>query len=170
MTEQQFNILADLLGLSHTDRAAAYGVVIGGNESDLGSKQHVKALRQADAAIRAAYVIHSPMEFRITVGHRDTHRAPGALKLNIGDSVRLVAQSTERWIPVRVTALPDTACGYYRGVITEQLVKTSKFQVGNGVRFSEDQVMCPARDPLSLRQNLPRTRRSAKKQTPTRKK
>lgn len=144
MTEHQFSILADLLGVSGTDRAAAHRLIFSGEGDDTGIKQIVDTLRQADATIRAAYVVHSPMDFRITVGHRDTHRAPGSLKLKAGDMVRLIAQSTERWIPVRITALPDSPAGYYRGVITEQLVKSSKFEVGNGVRFSEDQVVIEA--------------------------
>lgn len=144
MTEHQFTVLADLLGLSEPDRAAAHRVIIEGKAGAAEAAQIAETLRKADSAIRAAYVIHSPMEFRITVGHHDTHRAPGSLKLNVGDVVRLIAQSTERWIPVRVTALPDSPAGYYGGVITAQLVKASKFQVGNGVRFSEDQVMLEA--------------------------
>lgn len=141
MTEIQFTALADLLRLSEPDRAAARRVLFENQNDDTAAMHIAETLRRADKTVRAAYVVHSPMEFRITVGHRDTHRAPGTLQLNIGDTVRLVAQSTERWIPVRVTALPDSPAGYYSGVITEQLVKTSKYQIGNGVRFSEDQVM-----------------------------
>lgn len=141
MTEHQFSVLADLLRLSGPDRTATHRVIFNDAKGDAVAMQFATALRGADAAIRAAYVIHGPMEFRITVGHRDTHRAPGSLKLNIGDIVRLVAQSTERWIPVRVTALPDSPAGYYSGVVIDQLVTASRFQVGNGVRFSEDQVM-----------------------------
>lgn len=144
MTENQFIALADLLDLSAPERAAARRVLFENKEDDTAAIDIADTVRRADATIRAAYVVHGPMEFRITVGHRDTHRAPGTLQLNVGDTVRLVAQSTERWIPVRVTALPDSSAGYYSGVITEQLVKTSKYQVGNGVRFSEDQVMIEA--------------------------
>ena len=142
MTDQQFNVLADLLNISISDREATRRVIFHGESNDVPATQSAaNRIRQADAAIRAAYVVHGPMEFRITVGHRDTHRMPGTLNLSIGDMVRLVAQSTERWIPVRITALPDSPAGYYGGVITEQLVKTSKFQVGSGVKFSEDQIM-----------------------------
>lgn len=144
MTEHQFTVLVSLLGLSEADQAAARRVIFDNDEGDSVAKELVERLRQADAAIRGAYVLHGPMEFRITVGHRDTHRAPGTLILAVGDVVRLVAQSTERWIPVRVTALPDSPAGYFSGVITEQLVPNSKFQAGNGVRFSEDQVMVEA--------------------------
>lgn len=126
MTEQQFNALADLLGLVMRDREAAYRIIFNNESGDVVAEQFANRIRQADATIRAAYVVHSPMEFRITVGHRDTHRMPGSLKLKIGDTVRLVGQSTERWIPVRVTALPDSPAGYYGGIITEQLVKTKQ--------------------------------------------
>lgn len=59
----------------------------------------------------------------------------------LDDAVRLVGHTTERWIPVRVTAVPETPRDYYQGVIEAQLVPNSKFQAGNGVRFGEDQVM-----------------------------
>ncbi|WP_442592879.1 alpha/beta hydrolase [Parapusillimonas sp. JC17] len=144
MTEQQFAVLASLMGLSEPDRAAAHAVIFENERGTVAAANIVDRLREADMAIRGAYVVHGPMEFRIVVGHRDTHRAPGALELNIGDVVQLTAQSTERWIPVRVTALPTKPTDYYSGVIIEQLVTASRYQVGNGVRFSEDQVMSEA--------------------------
>lgn len=144
MTEQQFTVLAGLLDLSEPDRAAAHDVIFESSTGSVVAAGIADRLRGADAAIRGAYVVHGPMEFRIVVGHRDTHRAPGAIMLKVGDIVRLTAQSTERWIPVRVTALPDSPAGYYSGVIVEQLVTGSQYQVGNGVRFSEDQVMVEA--------------------------
>ena len=141
MNEQQFIVLADLLGLTSPDRAAMHSVIFGGKDSMPATAAIFDQLRQADAAIRSAYVVHGPMEFRITVGHRDTHRAPGTLALNMGDVVQLVAHSTEGCIPVRVTDLPKSSADYYSGVITAQPVKASLYQVGNGVKFSEDQVM-----------------------------
>ncbi|MBP6020072.1 MAG: alpha/beta hydrolase [Burkholderiaceae bacterium] len=141
MTEQQFHVLSDLMGISDPDRDAAMGIIFNSEEGSVTAEEIAARLRQADMAIRGAYVLHGPMEFRITVGHRDFHRGPGAIQLKVGDIVRLVAQSTERWVPVRVTALPATPLDYYGGVITEQLAKGSRYQVGNGVRFSEDQIM-----------------------------
>lgn len=141
MTEQQYEVVARLLALSDDESGAVSAVLFKGDQADPMLMALLNRVKLADAAIRAAYVLHGPMEFRITVGHRDVHRAPGALTLRIGDVVKLVAQSTERWIPVQITALPESSTGYYHGVITEQLVKTSRFQVGNGVKFSEDQVM-----------------------------
>lgn len=141
MTEQQFLVLSDLLGLADPDRNAAHSIVFEGTKGSAVATNIAERLRQADSAVRGAYVVHGPMEFRITVGHRDTHRTPGAIPMRVGDMVRLIAQSTERWIPVRVTALPDSPTDYFSGVITEQLVKTSLYQAGNGVQFSEDQVM-----------------------------
>lgn len=142
MTEQQFTVLAGLLGLSESDRAAARYVILDGGAG--AAAGIVERLKEADSRIRGAYVIHGPMEFRIVVGHRDVHRMPGALKLEVGDLVRLTAHATERWVPVRVTALPDSPPGYYSGVILEQMVSGSRYQAGNGVRFSEDQVMMDA--------------------------
>ncbi|RTZ41107.1 hypothetical protein EKL30_15590 [Candidimonas sp. SYP-B2681] len=40
-----------------------------------------------------------------------------------------------------MTALPTFSADYYSGVITEQLVMASRYQAGNGLRFSEDQVV-----------------------------
>lgn len=88
--------------------------------------------------IRSVFVLHGPTDFRVTVGHHDTHRMPGALKMAEGQMVRLVAHSTERWIPVRIVAVPADAGGYYEGIIVEQLVTASTFQVGDRVRFGED--------------------------------
>lgn len=141
MTEHQFVVLADLLGLADPDRSAAHAYLYGDKEGTLVTARIVDGMRQADAAIRRVYVVHGPMEFRITVGHRDTHRAPGTISLKVGDVVRLVAHSTEHWISVRITALPDSPKDYYSGVITEQRVLASQHQIGNGVMFSEDQVM-----------------------------
>jgi len=141
MTKQQLNVLAGLLGLSEPDRAAAYEAIFKGSAGSVVTAGLVDRLRAADASIRGAYVVHGPMEFRIVVGHRDTHRAPGAIELKVGDTIRLTAQSTERWVPVQVTALPASSADYYSGVIVEQLAAASRFQAGNGVRFSEDQVM-----------------------------
>lgn len=144
MTEQQFIALADLLGLPAPDRDAVHAVIFHGREPTTAAAAIAGRLRQADATIRGAYVVHGPMEFRITVGHRDTHRSPGAVSLKVGDTVRLVAQSTEHWISIRVTALPTTPVDYFSGVIIHQIVKASLYQVGNGVKFSEDQVMTEA--------------------------
>ena len=155
MTEHQFNVLADLLGLTDPDRAAAHDVIFDSAEGSVVTAGIVDRLRQTDAKIRGAYVVHGPMDFRIVVGHRDTHRAPGAIKLSVGDVIRLTALSTERWIPVRVTALPDSPLDYYAGVIVEQLAAKSRFQVGNGVRFSEDQVTMEAPRAASRRYRRP---------------
>lgn len=144
MTPHQFFVLADLLGLLSSERDAAHAVIFDDKELTTAATAIAERLREADAAIRCAYVIHGPMEFRITVGHRDTHRAPGAVALGIGDTIHLAAHSTEHSISVRVTALPATPVDYYSGVIVEQPVKASRYEIGNGVRFSEDQVVTEA--------------------------
>ncbi len=91
MTEQPFTVLADILGLAAPDRDAAHAVAFHHREGTMAAADIINRLRRADAAIRGAYVIHGPMEFRITVGHRDTHRAPGTIKLGVGDTVRPAA-------------------------------------------------------------------------------
>ena len=159
MNRQQFDALARVLNIEEALRDAAYAVLLANTRCDAPELAHaVQQLRAADATIRAAYIVHSPMEFRVTVGHRDTHRMPGALQLKLDEVVRLVAQSTERWIPVRVTALPATPADYYRGVIVQQLVDGTRYQVGNGVMFSEDQVVIEAsRASSRLSRRRPRT-------------
>lgn len=141
MNEQQFEIIANLLDMTDAQRIAAHQHLFQGAATNVELQTLINRMQHADSLIRSAYILHGPMEFRIMVSHHDLHRTPGSLKLQVGDMVRLTAQSTERWIPVRVTALPSTPTAYYRGVITQQLVSKSRFQVGNAVSFSEDQVM-----------------------------
>jgi hypothetical protein len=128
-----------LLGLYDPDRSATYQALFEDAQTIVTTAGIVDRMRHADSSIRGAYVIHGPIDVRIVVGHRDTHRSPGAVKLEVGDIVRLTAQSTELWIPVCVTAQPESPVDFYSGVIVEQLVAASRYQTGNGVRFSEDQ-------------------------------
>ncbi len=142
MNKNQFDVLARLLALPEHLRDDLYRTHLQGESPATPELAHaLEQLRTTDRAIRSAYVTHTPSEFRVVVGHHDTHRKPGSLKLRVGDTVRLVAHSTERWIPVQVTALPVSTKDYYRGEILEQRVVGSKFQVGNGVLFGEDQVV-----------------------------
>lgn len=142
MTQTQFDLLARLLLIPETEHAALYRSLILNSDPETPEQEKtIQAIKALDQSIRSAYVTHTPSEFRVMVGHHDTHRKPGSLKLRVGDSVRLVAHSTERWIPVKITATPATPKEYYKGIITEQLVTGSKYQVGNGVLFGEDQVL-----------------------------
>lgn len=146
MTENQIELLLGLLGrVGPMDDTlqARLKECLRRNErpEDAHLADLLEALQQLDKQIRQAYVVHTPSEFRVLVGHHDTHRMPGSLAIAVGDVVRLVGHTTERWIPVRVTAVPKTPREYYQGVIEAQLVPNSKFQAGNGVRFGEDQVM-----------------------------
>ncbi|MFJ0392469.1 alpha/beta hydrolase [Bordetella bronchiseptica] len=154
MTEFQFELVARLLATPAPVRAAARQVLVSGQpltaaaelqgcgESEL--QQVLVAMEALVLDIRGAFVLHSASDFRVTVGHHDHHRRPGAVAFAVGEVVRLVAHSTERWIPVRVLATPDQPGGYYQGVITEQLVQASRFQAGDRVMFGEDQVQAPA--------------------------
>lgn len=99
--------------------------------------QRIFALHKA---IKSLYVKHRPTAFKVMVGHHDYDRYPGALNLKVGDLVQLVSYSTEKYIPIKITALPRQAPGYYQGTITHQLVKNSVFEEGDCVYFSEDQV------------------------------
>ncbi|CAM3777561.1 alpha/beta hydrolase [Bordetella tumulicola] len=151
MTGYQFDLLARLLGVPSPARAAARAVLIDGMEAAAATQlqgcatseldQAMAEILAAEVEIRSAFVLHGPNEFRVTVGHHDTHRMPGAMSLAMDQVVRLVAHSTERWIPVQIMTVPDQVGGYYEGIIVEQLVKASRFQVGDRVRFGEDQVL-----------------------------
>src|SRR5690606_13836005 len=150
MNREQLATLAQLLELEEAVSNALCDVLIHGRDAADAALAHgcngpvllrrVDQLRAADQRIRQAYVVHGPTEFRVMVGHHSHGRLPGVLKLQVGQIVRLVAHSTERWIPVRITALPENRHDYYRGTIVEQLARYSKFQAGNGAMFSEDQV------------------------------
>ena len=144
LTAEQFTLLARLIALPaelfddcaqavlhHPTPATSY---------DPALQFWIDKLYKLDQELRYHYVMHRPSEFRITVSHHDTHRMPGALRLTVGQVVRLVAHSTERWIPVRVVALARTPKDYHEGIIIKQLVHNSSFQVGNRVLFSDDQV------------------------------
>ena len=153
MTDYQFDLLARLLGIPSPARAAARAVMIVDMEAGAAAQlqgcaaaeldQAMAAILATEVEIRSAFVLHGPNEFRVTVGHHDIHRMPGTAPLAAGQVVRLVAHSTERWISARVVSVPAQARGYYEGIIVEQLVTASRFQVGNRVRFGEDQVMTP---------------------------
>lgn len=150
MTPSQLLTLATLLKLETNwvpllsrvliDRQEPLQVIQESGCNEVQLRHYLEQLHQADQRIRAAYVVHAPTEFRIMVGHHSQGRMPGALKLEVGQTVRLVAHSTERWIPVQITSLPVNRHDYYRGVILEQLAPHSLFQAGNGAMFSEDQI------------------------------
>lgn len=147
---EQLALLADILGLeANTDLLNEVNA-----KADSAAAQAMLALH---LRIKRSYVVHRPSAFRVEVSHTDFHRFPGALTLQIGDEIRLVSFTTEKYIPVQVIALPTTASGYYRGVITRQLAPGSQFETGESVYFSEDQVMSPNPQP-EPRSRTPRRR------------
>lgn len=123
MTDEQRDLLLSLIDPDHTTPTVPDSV-----------------LNELHLRIKRAYVKHGPTSFRIMVSHHDLDRFPGALDLKIGDTVNLVSFTTERYVPVEIIETPRTSVGYYRGVITQQLATHSKFEVGDSVYFSEDQV------------------------------
>ncbi|AMG88537.1 alpha/beta hydrolase [Bordetella bronchiseptica] len=169
MTEFQFELVARLLGTPGPARAAARQVLVSGQSptaaaelQGCGEDELQQVLAEIETAvldIRGAFVLHTPADFRVTVGHHDHHRRPGAIAFAAGDVVRLVAHSTERWIPVRVIATPEQPGGYYQGIIIEQLVKASRFQAGDRVLFGEDQVQAPATEADRARRPIRTPRR-----------
>lgn len=108
-------------------------------------------------AIKRVYVKHCPTEFRVQVSHRDTDRFPGSLNLKVGDTVNLVGHTTELYVPVQITSLPDSANRYYSGTVVQQLAPSSRFEVGDSVSFSEDQVKVArsVRAPIRRRPKTP---------------
>ena len=76
----------------------------------------------------------------VTVSHDDLDRFPGALDLKQGMRVQLVSYTSERYISVRITQVPASPKAYFRGVVSEQNIGYSVFEVGDSVYFSEDQV------------------------------
>lgn len=113
-------------------------------KSILGPESNQPEIDALHARIKRAYVKHRPSEFRVTVGHHDHHRLE-PLGLRVGDLVRLEAHTTERYIPVEIISTPATGSHYYRGVITHQLAPGSKYETGDSVFFSEDQVLASAK-------------------------
>lgn len=103
-------------------------------------QQEVASIHALNLKIRYAYVKHRPRAFRVNVSHDDFDRFPGSLALAIDDEVRLISLMSERYIPVRITEVPEIDEVYYEGVITKQLDAQSIFEVGDRVRFTEDQV------------------------------
>ena len=107
------------------------------------TREGEEAMQRLHLQIKRAYVRHSPTEFRVTVSHYDLPRLESPLRLQVGNRISLVALTTERYVPVEIVELPRSARSYYRGVITDQPAKLSKFEVGDSVFFSEDQVLVP---------------------------
>ena len=135
MTEDQFLLLAQLLQLSPSPELEQEV-----RHTQMPNSPAARVILALHHRIKEAYVIHRPTAFRVVVSHDDLDRFPGALHLKPDMQVQLVSYTSERYISVRVTQLPQSPKGYVRGVITEQLVANSVFQVGDSVYFSEDQV------------------------------
>lgn len=103
-------------------------------------EQEASAIYALNLKIRYLYVKHRPRAFRVNVSHDDYDRFPGSLMLALDDEIRLISLMSERYIPVRITQIPKNDEVYYEGVITQQLGDQSIFEVGDRVRFTEDQV------------------------------
>lgn len=56
MTQHQFFVLAELLGLLPSERDAAHAVIFDGKELTTAAAAIAQRLRETDAAIRCAYV------------------------------------------------------------------------------------------------------------------
>lgn len=136
MNQAQLALLCQLLKID-LDTDLAHELLSNKNAAQ---SAQAKALIDWHKKIKEHYVAHRPTLFKVMVGHHDMDRFPGALDLQIGDYVQLVALTTERYIPVQIKELPKAGSVYYRGTITKQLVQNSLFEEGDSVYFSEDQV------------------------------
>lgn len=135
MTQEQFLLLAQILHLSPSPELEQEARHPNGPLSP--QAQEILALHRR---LKEAYVIHRPTAFRVVVSHDDLDRFPGALDLKQGMRVQLVSYTSERYISVRITQVPASPKAYFRGVVSEQNIGYSVFEVGDSVYFSEDQV------------------------------
>lgn len=61
--------------------------------------------------------------------------------LAIGDEIRLLCARVGVMVRVRVTQLPESTTGYYKGVIEDVERSSARFHPGDGVMFSDDQAV-----------------------------
>lgn len=138
MNSEQLALLMEILQLS-LPQAVQENILLSQPPPSTYQKE-VDAINALNLKIRYTYVQHRPRSFRVNVSHDDYDRFPGALLLEVNDEVRLISLMSERYIPVRITQTPNNDGVYYEGVITRKLDTQSIFEVGDRVRFTEDQV------------------------------
>jgi hypothetical protein len=146
LTPEELQVLAELLRLDPRLLPALTRLLVdqastGPDDPDDAVERAVTAVRAAEARVRATFICHSFREWEIVVGHRDHHRAPGMVLLEVGDHVRLISARTYLMVPVQVTHLPETSRNYYRGIIVDLEATSMQYRPGDGVKFGEDQVV-----------------------------
>lgn len=154
MTHNELFTICSLLNIDDQLAQAAVAVMIDGRpQSDTARRGRIPTdllqctidrILDAELRIRGAFVCHTPGCWEVVVGHNDHHRAPGAVTLETADEVRLVCARVCVMVPVRVTQLPESPQGYYRGIVLEMERSSMRYRRGDGVMFSDDQVILPA--------------------------
>lgn len=154
MTIEQIQTLAHLLGIDSPISGAAQSVLIdklGVNEAARLHKVEPSALKSAitqivdaELGVRAAFICHSPSCWEIVVGHHDAHRAPGMIVMAIGDEIRLLCAQVGVMVRIRVTEVPKTAHGYYKGRVLDLEQSSVRYSRGDSVMFSDDQAVLPS--------------------------
>lgn len=154
MTHEELQTLASLLRIDQRVLTAASLVLVEGQQVADAARAHgadaallqqaIASIVDAELQVRATFVCHSPGCWEVVVGHNDSHRAPGLISLDIDDEVRLICARVGVMVPVRVTRLPGTPRGYYRGVVLDLEHSSMRYRRGDGVMFSDDQAVLPA--------------------------
>lgn len=151
MTLDQIQTVADLLSIDGPTSSAAQAILTEQATLQEAASAHgikiealekaLSRLADAERRIRAAFICHLPACWEIVVGHHDTHRAPGMIVLAMGDEIRLLCAQVGVMVRVRVTQLPGSVTGYYKGLIQDLERSSARFHPGDGVMFSDDQVI-----------------------------
>lgn len=151
MTHDEFQVLADLLGIEGPLAAAAHRVHVDQDKTVFeeyedvnGLHELVERIAQAERRVRRTFVIHQPSCWQVVVGHHDHHRAPGKIKLKVGEKVRLVCSRVNVMVAVTVTDEPPSPHGYYKGVVHDLPATAMRYRRGDGVLFADDQAVLPS--------------------------
>jgi hypothetical protein len=146
MTRDELQVLIDLLGVDERLRPALSRILV--DRADAAPTQLdgdlarvVAAVRAAEARVRATFVCHRYSEWEVVVGHHDYHRAPGKVRLAVGERVRLICSRTDLLVPVEVTHLPATPRDYHRGIIVAGDLPGARYRAGDGVMFGVEQAV-----------------------------
>jgi len=144
MTRDELQALIELLRVDERLRPALSRLLVAPADTapaprDDDLAQAVAALRAAEARIRATFVCHRYSEWEVVVGHHDYHRAPGKVRLAVGERVRLICSRTELLVPVEVTHLPATPRDYHHGIIVAGDLPCARYRAGDGVMFGVEQ-------------------------------
>ncbi len=151
MLNDEFRLIADLLGLDRPTAQAARDVAVLGAKIADAARAHdcqaselrrtVERVRDTELRIRRTFICHPQSEWEVVVGHNDHHRAPGMVHLALGESVHLISSRVYLMIPVEVTQLPESPGKPYKGVIMNMDYSSMRYRSGDGVAFDVEQAV-----------------------------